>query len=31
MRSEQKAGAYLERAGYSSIETHRLTHDIANN
>jgi ubiquinone/menaquinone biosynthesis C-methylase UbiE len=31
MWGEEKTGEYLQRAGFRSIETHRLDHDIQNN
>ncbi len=31
MWGEEKTRAYLERAGFRSVETHRLAHDIQNN
>lgn len=31
MRGEEKTRDYLQRAGFHSIETHRLPHDIMNN
>ena len=31
MWGEQKTRAYLEKAGFGSVETHRLNHDISNN
>jgi ubiquinone/menaquinone biosynthesis C-methylase UbiE len=31
MWGEEKAREYLEQAGFRSIETHRLDHDIQNN
>lgn len=31
MWGEEKTREYLQRAGFRSIEMHRLSHDIANN
>ena len=31
MWGEEKTREYLEQAGFGSIETHRLDHDIQNN
>jgi hypothetical protein len=31
MWGEEKAHEYLRRAGFRSVETHRLAHDIQNN
>ena len=31
MWGEEKAREYLERAGFRSVETHRLAHDVQNN
>jgi hypothetical protein len=31
MWGEEKTREYLERAGFQSVSTHRLTHDVLNN
>jgi hypothetical protein len=31
MWGEEKTREYLQKAGFSAIETHRLAHDIQNN